>query len=506
MGGTMGKMIMAIDQGTTGTRTYLFEKSGKVAGSAYCEFTQFFPKPGWVEHDAMEIWRTVEETGRKALKAAGAGPLDVAAIGITNQRETTVVWDRKTGKPVHRAIVWQCRRTAERCEQLKRRGLEKSFREKTGLVIDAYFSGTKAEWLLDNVPGVARRAARGELAFGTIDTWLLWNLTCGQAHATDYSNASRTLLFNIKAKQWDPALLKLLHVPRSLLPKVQASSSRFGTTSARSFLGAGIPITGIAGDQQAALFGQGCHESGSLKNTYGTGCFLLLNLGKKHILSKNKLITTLGCDSKGQPAYVLEGAIFIGGAAIQWIRDGLQLIKNSGESEVLAHRVKDTGGVYLVPAFVGLGAPYWDSAARGAIVGITRGTKKEQVVRSALESLAYQTRDVAEAMLKDSRLKLRELRVDGGACRNNLLMQFQSDILKVRINRPKMVETTALGAAFLAGLKVGFWKNSSEIKRIRRVDRVFAPKMKEKTRRELWHGWKKAVGQVLTAHSRRNGC
>jgi glycerol kinase len=502
MGGTMGKVIMAIDQGTTGTRSYLFEKSGKVVGSAYREFTQFFPRPGWVEHDAAEIWHTVEETGRKALKAAGVKPSRVAAIGITNQRETTVLWDRKTGKPVYHAIVWQCRRTAERCEQLKRQGRGKQFLEKTGLVIDAYFSGTKVEWLLQNVPGAERRAARGELAFGTVDTWLLWNLTGGISHATDYSNASRTLLFNIKAKQWDETLLKLLHVPKLLLPGVRASSGRFGVTSERCFLGAGIPITGMAGDQQAALFGQGCHEPGTLKNTYGTGCFLLLNLGKKHILSKNKLLTTLACDAQGQPVYALEGAVFIGGAAIQWIRDGLQLIKSSGESEALAKKAGDTGGVYLVPAFVGLGAPYWDSSARGAIVGITRGTSKEQVVRAALESLAYQTKDVVDAMLRDSRLKLRELRVDGGACKNNLLMQFQADILKVKINRPQMTETTALGAAFLAGLNVGFWKNSSEIRRIRRMDKVFTPAMKEEKRRGLLSGWKMAVGRVLTNRCR----
>jgi glycerol kinase len=493
----MSKLILAIDQGTTGTRTYLFDHSGKVVGSAYQEFTQYFPKPGWVEHDANEIWRTVEETGKKALKSARVKPTQIAAIGITNQRETTVIWDRKTGKPIHKAIVWQCRRTAHRCDQLKRQGKEKLFLSKTGLVIDAYFSGTKVEWLLQNVPGAAQKAAKGELAFGTIDTWLLWNLTGGRSHKTDYSNASRTLLYDIFKKKWDEGLLKTLHVPASLLPKVQASASPFGSTSIRSYLGGGIPITGIAGDQQAALFGQGCHEPGSLKNTYGTGCFLLLNLGPRPILSKNRLLTTLACDGKGQPVYALEGAVFIGGAAIQWIRDGLQLIKTSPESEALAKKVPDTGGVYLVPAFVGLGAPYWDAHARGALVGITRGTKREHVVRATLESMAYQTRDLVDAMLKDSRLKLRELRVDGGACKNNLLMQFQADMLKVRINRPKVVETTAMGAAYLAGLQVGFWKSSAEINRIRRVDRVFSPKMKEETRKHLWAGWKEAVSRVL---------
>lgn len=493
----MSKLILAIDQGTTGTRTYLFDHAGKVVGSAYQEFTQYFPKPGWVEHDANEIWRTVEETGKKALKSAGVKPSQVAAIGITNQRETTVLWDRKMGKPIHHAIVWQCRRTAHRCDQLKKQGRESLFRSKTGLVVDAYFSGTKVEWLLQNVPGAAKKAAKGELAFGTIDAWLLWNLTGGRSHATDYSNASRTLLFNIKTKQWDTNLLDLLHVPTSLLPKVQASASLFGKTSAKSYLGAGTPIAGIAGDQQAALFGQGCHYPGTLKNTYGTGCFLLLNTGKKFLLSKNKLLTTLACDGKGQPSYALEGAVFIGGAAIQWIRDGLQLIKTSPESEAMAKKVPDTGGVYMVPAFVGLGAPYWDPHARGAILGITRGTKKEHVVRATLESMAYQTRDLVDAMLKDSHLKLKELRVDGGACKNNLLMQFQADILKVRINRPKVVETTAMGAAFLAGLQVGFWKNSAEINRIRRMDKVFSPKMKEETRKKLWAGWKEAVGRVL---------
>ena len=493
----MSKLILAIDQGTTGTRTYLFDHAGKVVGSAYQEFTQFFPKLGWVEHDANEIWHTVEETGKKALKSAGVKPNQIAGIGITNQRETTVIWNRKTGKPIHKAIVWQCRRTAHRCDQLKQQGKEKLFLNKTGLVIDAYFSGTKVEWLLQNVPGAAKRAAKGELAFGTIDTWVLWNLTGGRAHATDYSNASRTLLYDIFKKKWDETLLKTLHVPQSLLPRVQASAGRFGTTSSRCYLGAGIPITGIAGDQQAALFGQGCHEPGTLKNTYGTGCFLLLNLGQKHILSKNKLLTTLACDAKGQPAYALEGAVFIGGAAIQWIRDGLQIIKTSSESEAIAKKVPDTGGVYLVPAFVGLGAPYWDAHARGALVGITRGTKREHVVRATLESMAYQTRDLVDAMLKDSKMKLKELRVDGGACKNNLLMQFQADILKVKINRPKVVETTALGAAFLAGLGSGFWKTSLEIQHVRRVDKVFQPRMKEDVRKKLWSGWKKAVGQVL---------
>jgi len=494
----MKRLIMAIDQGTTGTRTYLFDRSGKVVGSAYQEFTQYFPQPGWVEHDAQEIWATVEGTGRKALKAAGARASDIAGIGITNQRETTVIWDRKTGKPIHKAIVWQCRRTAHRCDQLKAGGKASLFRSRTGLVLDAYFSGTKVEWFLRNVPGAKARAAKGELAFGTIDSWLLWKLTGGRSHATDFTNASRTLLFNIRTKKWDKDLLRTLGVPASLLPRAQDSCGRFGETSPKSFLGGGIEIAGIAGDQQAALFGQGCHVPGMLKNTYGTGCFLLLNLGKKFLLSKNQLLTTLACGPHGEPVYALEGAVFIGGATIQWVRDGLKLITTAKESEVLARKVPDTGGVYLVPAFVGLGAPYWDQHARGAIVGLTRGTKREHLVRAAVESLAYQSRDLVDAMLKDSHLKLRELRVDGGACKNDLLMQFQSDILDCRIDRPKMVETTALGAAFLAGLGVGFWKSSSEIQRIRRTDQVFKPRMKEQARRALWAGWKEAVGRVLT--------
>jgi len=495
----MAKLILAIDQGTTGTRTYLFDRAGKVVGNAYQEFTQYFPKPGWVEHDALEIDQTVQETGKKALKSAGIRSSQVAAIGITNQRETTVLWNRKTGRPIHKAIVWQCRRTANRCDELKRQGTEKLFLNKTGLVVDAYFSGTKIEWLLQNVPDSAKKAARGELAFGTMDSWLLWNLTGGRSHFSDYSNASRTLLFNIQSKKWDAQLLKILHVPESLLPRVQASASSFGVTSVKSYLGAGIPIAGMAGDQQAALFGQGCHEPGTLKNTYGTGCFLLLNAGKKRIVSKNKLLTTLACDGKGRPVYALEGSVFIGGAAIQWIRDGLKLIKTSAESETVAKTVSDTGGVYFVPAFVGLGAPYWNGHARGALVGLTRGTQKEHVVRATLESLAYQTKDLVDAMLKDSHLKLKELRVDGGASKNNLLMQFQSDILKVEINRPKMVETTAMGAAFLAGLQVGYWKSSEEIQKIRRIDKVFVPKMKEVDRKQLWLGWKRAVRQVLVS-------
>jgi glycerol kinase len=494
----MSKFVLAIDQGTTGTRTYLFDHKGKVVGNAYQELTQHFPQPGWVEHDAIEIWRSVEETGQKALRMAGAKPRDIAAIGITNQRETTVLWDRKTGKPVHKAIVWQCRRTADRCEALKKKGKETFVRSRTGLVLDAYFSGTKLEWLLQNVPGARAKARAGCLAFGTIDTWLLWNLTGGISHATDYSNASRTLLFNSRKLQWDPELCKLFGVPPQVLPRVQASASRFGETSPKSYLGAGIPIGGMAGDQQAALYGQGCHEPGSLKNTYGTGCFLLMNAGKKFFLSKNRLLTTLGCDAKGKPTYVLEGSVFIGGAAIQWVRDGLGLIKASPESEKLAATFPNTGGVYFVPAFVGLGAPYWDMQARGAILGITRGTTGAQIVRAALESLAYQTRDMVEAMQADTGIKVKELRVDGGACENNLLMQFQADLSNVKINRPKLVETTALGAAYLAGLEVGFWKSPEVVERLRVTGKIFKPKMKEAERKKSWTGWKQAVSRVLT--------
>jgi glycerol kinase len=490
----VSKLILAIDQGTTGTRSYLFDAQARVVGSSYKEFAQHYPKPGWVEHDAMEIWHTVEATSRAALKSAGVTPKKVAAIGVTNQRETTLLWDRKTSRPIHRAIVWQCRRTAERCEELKRQGKEKIFRSRTGLLLDPYFSGTKIEWLLKH----AARAPKQDLAFGTMDSWLLWNLTSAKVHATDHSNASRTLLYNIRKLSWDPELQRLLHISSSMLPKVQASSSVFGLTGARSFLGGGIPISGMAGDQQAALFGQACFEPGNMKNTYGTGCFLLLNLGKKFRLSKNRLLTTLVCNSKGGPAYGLEGGVFIGGAAIQWLRDGLELIDSSAESEKLAATVKDTGGVYMVPAFVGLGAPYWDSHARGAILGLTRGSGKAHVTRAAIEAMAYQSADLARAMQKDSGIRIKELRVDGGASKNNLLLQFQADILDARINRQKMVETTALGAAFLAGLRVGFWKDSAELLRLRKVDRIFKPRMKPSMRRSLCQGWQKAVERVRT--------
>lgn len=494
----MAKVILAVDQGTTGTRSYLFDREGKVVASGYREFTQYFPKPGWVEHDGVEIWNTVEETARAALRAAGLKASDIAGIGITNQRETTLLWDRKTGRPKARAVVWQCRRTAERCRVLKEAGKEPWFRKITGLVLDAYFSGPKVEWLLNHTPGLKKRAFRGEIAFGTIDSWLLWNFSRGAVHATDYSNASRTLLFDIRKKAWSPRLCRLFGVPSALLPQVKPSSGVFGVTSKKSFLGREIPLCGVAGDQQAALYGQGCHAPGDFKNTYGTGAFLLLNLGNRFLLSKNKLLTTLGCDAWGKPVFVLEGSVFIAGAALQWIRDGLGLIRKAAESEDMAEKLADTGGVYLVPAFVGLGAPYWDSDARGIITGLTRGTRKEHVVRAALESLAYQTKDVVEAMQKDARMKIRELRVDGGACRNNWLMQFQADLLGARVNRPKQVETTAQGAAFLAGLACGFWKSPTEVRRLRKVDRVFSPsRASKKKMHELYSGWREAVRRAL---------
>jgi glycerol kinase len=490
-------VILAIDQGTTGTRSYIFDAKARVLGSAYKEFSQYFPKPGWVEHDAEEIWQTVEATARQALKAASVKAQRLKAIGITNQRETTVLWDRKKSRPLHRAIVWQCRRTAPRCEELKKKGKAGAFFKKTGLVLDAYFSGTKLEWLLQNIPGAARRAAKAELAFGTIDSWLLWKLSGGQSHATDATNASRTLLYNIRSLKWDPELCKILHVPASLLPKVLPSASIFGMSSGKSFLGGGLPIAGIAGDQQAALFGQACIESGSMKNTYGTGCFMLMHLGKKFRLSKNRLLTTVVCDAKGQPAYGLEGAVFIAGAAIQWLRDGLKIINKAPETEALAASLKDNGGVYFVPAFVGLGAPYWDSLARGAILGLSRGSGRAQIARAALECLAYQTRDLAEAMQRDAGLKIRELRVDGGASKNNWLMQFQADMLGARINRPQMTESTALGAAFLAGLRVGVWKDAAELLRLRRTERVFKPRMNLAQRAALYRGWNNAVAKTL---------
>ena len=488
------KYILSIDQGTTGSRAYVFDKRGGIVSSAYREFGQIYPQAGWVEHNPDEIWRSVEFVVRKALSRRNVRPADIAAVGITNQRETTILWDRKTGRPVHNAIVWQCRRTAGICDKLKRNGYAELFQKKTGLVIDAYFSGTKIKWLLDNIKGLRSRAEKGEICFGTVDTWLIWKLTGAKAHATDYTNASRTLLFNIKDKKWDEELLKLMKIPQAILPSVKASSSILGRTAKNTCgLVSGIPIAGNAGDQQAALFGQGCFAQGEMKNTYGTGCFLLLNTGQKLTFSKKGLLTTLACDMCGNPSYALEGAVFIAGAAVQWLRDGLKFIRAASESEKLASEVPDTGGVYFVPAFVGLGAPYWDPRARGTIAGITRGTGRGHIIRATLEAIAYQVKDIVRIMQEETGQKLNSLRVDGGACRNNFLMQFQSDILNVKIIRPKTTETTAKGAAMLAGLAVGFWKTAAELKKTLKTEKTFFPRMKDVQRRALYEGWLEAV-------------
>jgi len=483
------KYILAIDQGTTGSRAMIYDEKGRRLASSYQEFPQYFPKPGWVEHDPEEIWQSVHSTIQKVLNKIDPGK--IAAIGITNQRETTVIWDKKSGKPVHNAIVWQCRRTASRCEELKKKGRGDLFRRKTGLPIDAYFSATKIEWIL-------KRIKAKNVLFGTTDSWVLWKLTGGKVHATDPTNASRTMLFNIQKKKWDKDILKIFNVPASILPQVKPSSGVFGRTVKIGRLPAGIPIAGIAGDQQAALFGQACFEPGTIKNTYGTGCFILLNVGKKRPVSKYGLITTLGCGPRGEPVYVLEGSVFIAGAAIQWLRDQLKLLVKSSDSERMARAVKDNAGVYFVPAFVGLGAPYWDQNARGTIVGITRGTKREHLVRAALEAMCYSTKDVLLAMQKDSRLKIRELRVDGGAAANDLLCQFQADILGSRVVRPKIIETTSLGAAYLAGLGVGLWRSTADIKHFWSKDRTFTAKLPVRVAESLYKGWKDAIAKTLT--------
>jgi len=490
--------VVAVDQGTTGSTVLVFDRQGRVVGRAYSEFRQHYPRPGWVEHDPEEIWRVTLRVLRQACRRARVRARDVVALGITNQRETTVLWDRQTGKPIERAIVWQDRRTAPACEEMRSRGLEDVFRRKTGLVLDPYFSGTKLRWLLENVPGAGERARRGELAFGTIDSWLVWKLTGGAVHATDPTNASRTLLYDIHAGAWDEELCGLLEVPASVLPEVRPSSGEVAATE-RAILGAPVPIAGIAGDQQSALFGQGCVERGMAKNTYGTGCFLLLNTGAEAVTSRHGLLTTIACDAHGGRAYALEGSVFIAGAAIQWLRDGLGLVRRAAESERLAKSVDSTLGVYLVPAFVGLGAPHWDADARGALLGLTRGVTRAHVVRAALESLAYQTRDVVDAMAADAGEPLRALRVDGGAAANGFLMQFQADVLGVPVDRPRVVETTAMGAAFLAGLATGFWKSQADLERARRIDRRFTPRMNAETRDALYRGWQDAVARVRTA-------
>ncbi len=492
----MTAYLLAIDQGTTGTTVLIIDHAGQPKGRAYSEFRQIYPQPGWVEHDAEEIWAVTLKVIEQAMQQTDVTPEQIAAIGITNQRETTVLWDRISGKPVHNAIVWQCRRTAPICKALQEQGRQDWFQERTGLVLDAYFSGTKLQWLLDNVPEARRKAEQGDLLFGTIDTWLIWKLSGGKAHITDYSNASRTLLFNIHTKRWDPDILSLLNIPDRLLPEVRPSSGICAYTVPEAPFEREVPVAGIAGDQQAALFGQGCWEPGMVKNTYGTGSFLIMYTGDKAVRSKKGLLTTLACDAEGKPAYALEGSIFTTGAAIQWLRDGLQILNQAGESEQMAKNVSDTGGVYMVPAFVGLGAPYWDMDARGAIVGLTRGTGRDHIVRATLEAIAYQCHDVLEIMMTESGLLIKEMRVDGGASANDFLMNFQADILNVRVNRPAMIETTALGAAFLAGLGVNFWKGTEELQEARKVEKVFSPTMPAEERKRLHSGWQKAVARV----------
>jgi glycerol kinase len=492
----MSKYILSLDQGTTSSRAIVFNRTGRVIGVAQKEFEQIYPSPGHVEHDPEAIWETQLAVARDALTEARASASDIAGIGITNQRETTVLWEKATGKPVANAIVWQSRISAGICDKLKADGLEPLFRQKTGLVIDAYFSGTKIKYLLDKDPELRRRAEKGEILFGTIDSFLIWRLTGGQKHVTDYSNASRTLLYNINTLEWDDELLKILGVPRAMLPEVRPSSEIYGRTK-EDLLGGAIPISGDAGDQQAATFGQACFEVGSAKNTYGTGCFMLLNTGERPVASKNNLLTTIGWGLNGKVTYCLEGAIFIAGAVVQWLRDGLKVIESSVEIEKVAATVPDSGGVYLVPAFVGLGAPYWDPYARGAILGLTRGTEIGHIARAAVESMAFQTRDVLEAMQKDSGVPLKDLRVDGGASVNSEMMQFQADILGVPVNRPVIAETTALGAAYLAGLAVGYWNGTDEVVANWALDRQFKPLMPAEKREKLYAGWKKAVGRTL---------
>ena len=494
----MNRYILALDQGTTSSRALVIDHSGRVIATAQNEFTQYFPQNGWVEHDPLEIWESQLEVAKTALSNLKEGAQAIAAIGITNQRETVVVWDRQTGKPIYRAIVWQDKRTTEFCQQLKSEGKEELFRSRTGLVLDAYFSGTKIAWILDHVPGARKRAEQGELMAGTIDTWLIYKLSGHRLHVTDPSNASRTLLFNIHTLDWDEELLNILAVPKSLLPKVGSSSEQYGTTAA-AILGAEIPISGIAGDQQAALFGQQCTEVGMVKNTYGTGCFMLMNVGEEPVLSKANLLTTVAWSLGGKTTYALEGSVFMAGAVVQWLRDSLGFIEASSEVEALAASVPDSGGVYFVPAFVGLGAPYWDPYARGQITGLTRGTTKAHIARAALDAIAYQTLDVLTAMQQDAATSIRVLKVDGGASANNLLMQFQADILRAEVLRPKQVETTAMGAAFLAGLAVGFWSSLKEIQDISEEDKRFIPQGQQTTINQGIKGWHSAVNACITS-------
>ena len=486
----MEQYIMSLDQGTTSSRCIIFDREGNIISEAHKEFTQYFPKSGWVEHDAMEIWATQFSVAQEALAFRNLKAEQIQAIGITNQRETTVVWEKASGKPITKAIVWQCRRTSDECDALIDAGYEEMIRSKTGLKIDAYFSASKIRWLLDHVPGAREQAERGELLFGTIETWLLWNLTEGRVHITDYSNAARTMLFNIHTLAWDEELLDLFNIPRSILPTPRPNSEIYGETT---LFGTAIPIGGMAGDQQAALFGQCCFEKGEAKNTYGTGCFMLMNTGEEPIMSQNGMLTTIAWGIGGRIQYALEGSVFMAGAAIQWLRDELQIIEKAADSEACALAVEDNGGVYMVPAFVGLGAPHWDPYARGMITGISRGTNRNHIIRATLESLAYQTCDVLNAMANDAETELSSLKVDGGACANNFLMQFQADMIRTTVQRPQCIETTALGAAYLAGLAVNYWKDTEEIKANHRIDRVFEPNMKEEQRQSLLNGWQDAV-------------
>ena len=488
----MAKYVMALDSGTTSNRCILFDENGKIRSVAQKEFIQHFPKPGWVEHDAGEIWSTQLSVAREAMNQIEATAEDIAAIGITNQRETTIVWDKNTGQPVYHAIVWQCRRTSEYCDSLKAKGLEEKFRQKTGLVIDAYFSATKVKWILDNVEGARERAEKGELLFGTVETWLIWKLTKGAVHVTDYSNASRTMMFNINTLEWDDEILKELDIPKCMLPEPKPSSCIYGEADP-SYLGGPIPISGAAGDQQSALFGQTCFNAGEAKNTYGTGCFLLMNTGEKPVFSKNGLVTTIAWGLDGKVNYALEGSIFVAGAAIQWLRDELRIIDSAPDSEYMAKKVKDTNGCYVVPAFTGLGAPHWDQYARGTIVGITRGVNKYHIIRATLESLAYQVNDVLVAMKADSGIDLAALKVDGGASANDFLMQTQANIINAPVNRPQCVETTAMGAAYLAGLAVGYWESKEDVIKNWAIDKTFEPKIDEEQRSKMIKGWNKAV-------------
>lgn len=492
----MGKYIMALDAGTTSNRCILFNEKGEMCSVAQKEFTQYFPHPGWVEHDADEIWSTQLEVAKQACANVGATAADIVSIGITNQRETTIVWDKNSGEPVYNAIVWQCRRTSEYADELKAMNLTDFFKEKTGLVIDAYFSATKLKWILDNVEGAREKAEKGDLLFGTVETWLIWKLTKGQVHVTDYSNASRTMLFNINSLSWDDEILELLNIPKCMLPEPVYSSAVYGEAAAE-FFGGPIPIGGAAGDQQAALFGQTCFNAGEAKNTYGTGCFLLMNTGNKPIFSKNGLVTTIAWGLDGKVTYALEGSIYVAGAAIQWLRDEMHFIDSSQDSEYMARKVPDTNGCYVVPAFTGLGAPYWDQYARGTIVGLTRGVNKNHIIRATLESLAFQVNDVLTAMAADSGINLKTLKVDGGASANNLLMQMQADISNAPVNRPVCVETTAMGAAYLAGLSVGYWKNTDDIKNNWALDRTFEPEIDASVRDKKLSMWKKAVSYAF---------